>query len=306
MTIRASAAREVERLVTDLQHGSALERDAAVARLRVIGARAIGRLGELLASDAPASARVAALRTMEGLDDAHAATLALAALEDHDPAVALAAVGVLRGWLLQESGTRVVEALSRCALDITRADAVRLAALDALSALPRSVVQPLTQHMPPGLQAGPAAQVLERDPLRMREWLAAHPEASLATLHECVTGMREAERDAAVGTAQECRVTRGAAHLALARRGSRIALYDLREAFEKADAALPLDFVTAAALIGDEHTLESLARAWSTAAGERWWRERLRDAARDILTRTRLNGRHAAVKRVRARWPGFV
>jgi hypothetical protein len=85
-----------------------------------------------------------------------------------------------------------------------------------------------------------------------------------------------------------------------------VALYDLREAFDAAEGPLPLDFLTAIALQGDLTCLEPMARAWAAAPAERWWRSRLQEAASDILRREGLSGRHAVVKRVRTKWPGFI
>ena len=96
-------------------------------------------------------------------------------------------------------------------------------------------------------------------------------------------------------------------HAALARRGSRVALYDLREAFDAAQEPLPLDFLTAVTTIGDASCLEPMARAWAAAAPtEKWWRDRLAEAATDIMHRTRLSGRSALMKRIRAKWAGFM
>jgi hypothetical protein len=99
---------------------------------------------------------------------------------------------------------------------------------------------------------------------------------------------------------------RGAAHLALAHRGSRVAVYDLRESFDRARTPLPADFLAAAARVGDESCLEPMARAWAGAKGEPWWRSRLMEAAADIVSRLRLTGRHATLKRLRDKWNGFV
>jgi hypothetical protein len=86
-----------------------------------------------------------------------------------------------------------------------------------------------------------------------------------------------------------------------------VALYDSRETFDAAHEPLPLDFLAAATTLGDTATLEPLARAWTAAAArEAWWRDRLRDAAADIIRREKLSGRSAVVKRIRTRWPGFL
>ena len=78
----------------------------------------------------------AALAALEGSDDSRAVAVARQALAGGDAALAVAAVGVLRGWLAQEQGTEALEALTVAALDRERDSAVRLAALDALSDLP--------------------------------------------------------------------------------------------------------------------------------------------------------------------------
>jgi hypothetical protein len=255
----------------------------------------------VLASGATAGARAAALAALEGSDDSRAIAAARQALAGGDAAPALAAVGVLRGCLSHEQGTEALEALTVAALDRGREAGVRLAALDALSDLPPHLVAPI--------RATTAVAVAERPPAEPSgalEWLAAQGEtASLATVHDLLSSAREAER-AATARREEWRRVRGAAHVALARRGSRLALYDLREAFSAAGPPLPLDFLTAVTMVGDDTCLEPLARAWAAAGAEPWWRDRLVEAAGDIARRTRLNGRHASVRRLQTKWPGFL
>jgi hypothetical protein len=301
--IRSSRAGEVDQLVGALASPSSVEREAAVARLRVIGPRAIERLAALLASDATPLARAAALEALFDSDDARTLQLGLDNLAHAEADVAVAAAGVLRGWAPREAGTRVLDALAAAALDPTRHARVRLAALDALSSLPREVVQPVLEQV----QAGPASADLD-EPLGAREWLAAHGSAPLAELHEFVVKAREQEqRESSARRRQDWLVTRAAAHATLARRGSRVALYDLRETFDAAAGPLPLDFLSAVTTIGDATCLEPLARAWAAAPpAETWWRERLADAATDIMHRTRLSGRSAIVKRLRAKFDGFI
>jgi hypothetical protein len=49
-----------------------------------------------------------------------------------------------------------------------------------------------------------------------------------------------------------------------------------------------------------------MARAWAAAPpAEAWWRNRLSDAAAEIMHRTRLSGRAAVVRRIRAKFNGF-
>ena len=303
MVIRASRAGEVERLVADVRDGSPLQRDAAVARLRVIGGRAIDKLSSLLGPTTPAAARVAALKALDGVDDPRAVSLALDKLADADIEVVFGAIGVLRGWVTREDGTRVLDRLTAIALDTARPSPVRLAALDALSSLPRHLVDPLLQHA----HAAHPPPVLD-DPIGAREWLASHHGLPLSELHDFIVHAREAEkRESSARRRQDWLVTRAAAHAVLAQRGSRVALYDLRETFDAADAPLPLDFLVAAAAIGDASCLEPMARAWAAVpAGETWWRDRLADVAAEIIHRTRLSGRSSAVKRIRAKWTGFL
>ncbi len=290
-------------LAAALLDPNADRREAAVARLRIIGTRAIPQLDTLVRSDAPADARAAALTALEGSQEPRAADLALGALDDTDSRVAVAAIGVLRTWITHEARPTVLDALTGVALDPARTDVVRLAALDALSELPRDLVQPVLQQAARDALAAGAVD----DPGAAREWLAAHPDASLSELHALVTRIREHERrEPAARVIQDWIVMRGAAHAALARRGSRVALYDLRESFDAAQSPLPLDFLAAATAIGDASCLEPLARAWATSPREAWWRTRLSEAAADILRKEKLTARSAVAKRLRAKYPGFL
>jgi hypothetical protein len=295
---------ELDQLIGDLSRGNATARDAAVARLRVIGARALAHLAPLIASSQPATARAAALAVLDGLDDARAVALAHSALQDPDTDVALAAIAVLRGWLTREDGTKVLDAVTATALDKRRDPAVRLAALDALSELPADLVAPIRERAPIDTGAQPALA----DPATLRAWLTEHAAtAPLSALHAAVTGARErGQQEGAERRRDEWTRVRGAAHVALAGRGSRVAVYDLRESFDHARQPLPADFLTAVGRVGDETCLEPMARAWAEARKEPWWRSRLMESASDIVARLKLTGRHAVVKRVRTKWPGFV
>jgi hypothetical protein len=95
--------------------------------------------------------------------------------------------------------------------------------------------------------------------------------------------------------------------MALAQRGSRLALYDLRESLETAKGPLPVEFLAALTLIGDATCLEAIAAAHARAkAKDAWWREHLARAFRDIVGRERLTKRHAALRRIEKRWPGAI
>jgi hypothetical protein len=296
---------ELDRLIADLARAEATRRDAAVARLRVMGVRVLPHLATLIESAAaPSSARAAALLVVEGFDDARVIGLARAALQELDTDVALAAIGVLRGWLTREDGTQALEAVTAAALDKRRDGTVRLAALDALSELPPELVAPIRERAPVDGGDRPALD----DPAALGAWLAEHgATAPLSTLHAAVAGARDREQAESPGRRRdEWTRMRGATHLALAHRGSRVALYDLREAFDVARQPLPADFLAAAARVGDESCLEPMARAWAGAKSEPWWRSRLMEAAADIVSRLRLTGRHATLKRIREKWNGFI
>ena len=95
---------------------------------------------------------------------------------------------------------------------------------------------------------------------------------------------------------------RAIAHRLLAERGSRLALYDLRETLERWDDSWPVGFVAAVAAVGDATCVESVAAAYERSTSG-WVQEQLLSAFRDILKREQLTRRHAAVKRAARRSP---
>ena len=91
---------------------------------------------------------------------------------------------------------------------------------------------------------------------------------------------------------------RGSLHQVLALRGSRLALYDLRESLEGAPARLPASFLAALHVLGDESCLEPLAAAWAAAAMDNTadgvrWRQQLAAAFKAITQREKITKRHA-------------
>jgi hypothetical protein len=281
-----------------------------VARLRVLGARALPRLSTFLESDAPASAHALAISALEGVENRRAMTTALNALDSADADVVVAALSVLRGWIAKETGTRVLEAVAAVAVDRTRDSRIRFAASEALSDLPEHLVRPIKEQAPPPASVGPPLD----DAGAAREWVEAHGRgARLSTLHDAVKAFREREEsgvrgpDAASGRRRgEWLLARSTAHQVLAERGSRLALYDLREAFSTAQSPLPSGFLVAVVKAGDVSCLEPLARAWSASARGTAWRNQLAEAAREIVRRSKLGARSPVIKGLRAKWPGFV
>jgi len=295
---------DIDRLIAELQSPDSIRRDAAVARLRILGGRALPRLIELVAAHDSASVRALAFDALEGLDDVRVIDVAFDGLRDGDVEVVIAALGVLRRWVVEETGTRLLDAITAIVVDRSRDARVRVAALAALSELPEHLVRPIRDQAPPPESAGPSLE----EPLAVREWIQAYGAgATLSTLHELVTRTREREHDESSSRLRsEWLQARGRAHLALAKRESRVALYDLRETFEAATSALPQSFLSTAATIGDGSCLEPLARAWGAAGRNLDWKHQLSTTAATIMRREKLSGRSAAVKKLRTNYPGFV
>ena len=295
---------DIDRLIADLESNDSIHRDAAVARLRILGRRALPRLIDLISAHQSSDVRAIALDALEGLDDVRVIDVAFHALRDGSVEVVIAALGVLRGWVADETGTRLLDAITTIAVDRSRDARVRVAALAALSELPEHLVRPIRDQAPPPESAGPSLD----DPVQVREWIQAYgADASLSTLHELITRTREREHaESSSRLRSEWLQARGRAHQALAKRDSLVALYDLRETFEVATGALPQSFLSTAAAIGDASCLEPLARAWAAAGKDLDWNHQLSTTAATIMRREKLTGRSAAVKKLRANFPGFI
>lgn len=301
---------EIDRLIDTLRGGTEAERAAAVARLRIVGARALDKLMTVFADASAHEAQAAALDVIDASEDGRAPDIARRALQSGNDALAMRAAAMLRPWVTREAGTKTVEALVAVAADVTRSLAVRRAAAEALTDLSPALIDPLVRE----LVISPASPPLAApdnvprfgDPEAAREWLATHHDAPLSALHGAVTQMRsQGDEEERADVAEQWRMLRGKAHVVLAKRGSTVALYDLREAIE---AELPpaLDFLLAVRMIGDESCLEPLARAWDRVDAGAWARPHLVEAAQAIVQRCRLTSRSALVKRLRAKYPGFV
>ena len=331
MAIRASSAKQIDALIADLGAASVVTRETAVARLTLLGARAVERLIAAAESAAPAEARAAAWRALEAIGDPRALPPALAVLAalDQDAAVGAAAAGVARAHLRGARGASAVDRLTAVVLDRSRPDAVRLAALRALRDLEPATIAPilaslgddpseairteagLSGRAAPRASEDPAAEVaraaggtLPDDPAALRHALnLAGAAVPLASLQKVVDRVREREGSEPAAARDQWRLTRAAAHVALAHRGSRLALYDLRESLETARGPLPVEFLAAVSLIGDASCVEAIAAAHAKAQ-DAWWRHHLADAFYTIVQREKLTSRHAVMKKIKKRWPG--
>jgi HEAT repeat protein len=309
MVIKSSAVRDISRLVAELASEDEIRREAAIARLAIIGPRAVTRLLDALGADPPAPARTAILRALEAIGDRRALGPALERLTDSDPRTAVAAVAVVRSFLRsddRETAARALEGLTAIGMDRRRPEPVRLAAHEALDELYGA----RAAAPPPGVpEDASLEQFLARlpdDPEAVRAAIQTDGETTpLGTLGHLVEMLRD--RESAARRAEEraaWRAARGAAHQVLAARGSRVMLYDLRETLAAASEPLPVGFLAAVTTVGDESCLEALAGAWSKAKpGGDWWRRQLGEAFKAIVRRERLTRRSAAVRRALARWP---
>jgi HEAT repeat protein len=320
VAIKASASKAIESLLADLTGSSEVRRDAAVARLTVIGVRAVDRLVSLAASNADAPARGAALRALEGIGDRRALEVALAATGDENPAIALAAIALARGFIHQEKGAAIVDRLTATAIDRSRPERVRIAAVQALKDLEPATVAPLIQSLARDpsrvvrAEAKSASITVEQvaedglpeDSTTLRDLLSrAGSVAPLPALLRIIERVREREATVPPTARAAWATTRALAHLALARRQSRLALYDLRESLETATEPLAVDALAALALVGDVSCLEPIAASYARSK-DAWWRDRLGDTFRTIVDRERVTRRHAIVKRIEKRWKGSM
>ena len=334
MAIRTSSAIQIDGLVAALSAANAVTREAAIARLTVIGPRAIASLVALATSAAEPVARVAAFAVLEAIADPRALDPALGGLDDADAAVATAAVGVTGVFLRGARGATVVDRLTAMALDPARPEPLRVAALTALGGLSRVTMDPVLTALAGDPSAAIRAEIkaqrtgraaapnpletltraaedgLQDDPDALRAAIVGAGEAApLPLLLRIVERAREREPVEPAGRRPAWTTARVAAHAALARRGSLLALYDMRELLEDATGPLPVEFLAAMSQIGDASCLEAVAGAYarSSASGlsrHDWWRQHLADAFRAIVVREGINRRHAVAKRIEKRWPG--
>jgi hypothetical protein len=263
---------------------------------------------------------------LEAIGDGRALTAALAALAEPSEALAVGAIGVI-GQVAREKdarGTRAFDRLAALALSSTSPTAQRLAALGALEGQPEKLLKPIYET----LAKDPASTVVTRvtrrqagavEPLEIlvAQELPADPDivaavaredgdrAPLTALKDAIEAVRRRQdRAADAATGQRWAVVRGILHQHLAARGSRLAVYDLREALEGATGPLPVGFLSAAAVVGDVSCLMPLARAWvDSAPDDRWWRDHVGEAFGAIVAREGLTRRHPILKQILERWP---
>ncbi len=328
VAIRSSASHEVRRLLADLETGDAdsVRREAALARLAVIGTRAVRQILESLAAAPRGAPRAPFLAALEVIPDPRAVEPVLASLNSPEPAERVAAMNAARALLALPQGTTLLDWLAGFVLDAAHPVSERIAALQSLSVLPARTVRPILERLsddpaPAMREAALGTGQAADDPLGDIEeaadgWLPREPDAvlqivgrgagdvPLSTLHRLIEKVRSREADGRAVLRRDWSSVRGALHLALARRGSKVALYDLRETLQETRQPLALDYLSAIALIGDASCLEPLAIAYLQAeqmADAEGWRQRIAATFREIVAREGLTRRHGVIRRVRAR-----
>jgi HEAT repeat protein len=291
---------------------------------------------------AAARARAAALRALEGIGDERALAVALRAAGDADAEVAVAGIALARTFLGTAREIEALDGLAAVLLDRARPDRVREAAWHALRDLDRATVNPIVEALltDPSPRLREAARGGSGSPVRVAgDWLsgdAAWPlpddvetvrdaiarqgaDTPLPHLLRLIERIRERESRAAAPERRRWLGARAAAHVALGTRGSRLAVYDLREALDTATEPLPVEFLAALTLAGDSSCLEPIAGAFARAAGtdaagaagsapraldDDWWRQHLADAFHAIVAREGITRRHAIARKIERRWPG--
>lgn len=287
-------------------------REAAIARLTILGTRVVPQLITEYSRTDDRDRQIALLRVLEATADERTfpvAETAIAAGGD----VAVAAIAVLRELLtrtIRGADVKALDLLLSIAREGTHDRRLRAAAREALDAAPQDVRDALgalgtSEDQGEALWQDALGGHLPDDVRQLRDAIATHAEtAPLPDLRRLIERMIERERAQKKAAAiNEWRAARGAVHQALALRGSRVALYDLREAFEQASNALPSSFIGAVTLIGDESCVEPLASAYANAGADARWQQQVAQAFREIVKRERLTKKHSALRRALSKAP---
>lgn len=327
MSITPSAASEIRTLIASLSADDEVKRESAVARLAIIGARAVDRLVAAYAG-ADHATRLVILRAAEAIADPRAIPIAREALASGGD-LAVMATSSLRALLdspRTSAATESLDILVATVLDRSADRRVRLAAFDALQDMPAAVrtrvAEALRSDDDPGMRARATASPgdsahettwqeatagrLGDDPDALRDALRTRAgTAPLGTLQLMIDAIHAREAAAPPARREAWRAARGALHQALALRGSRIAVYDLRETVAEAQGPLPASFLAALQVVGDPSCLEPIAAAWTAASGEGMarWRHQLATAVQSIARREKVSQRSVAWKRLASRFP---
>jgi hypothetical protein len=188
MPILPSRARQIQELVARLGHASRAQRDSAIARLTLLGTRAV----PLLLASLPTAgrlSRLAVLQVLEAVEDARAAPEVLALCRDRDPEVAAAASRLAaaypqprtaevltkvledgppeaRGAAAETLGrlhargvVAAIDPLLDLLLDDDEEEDLRLIAFEALSTLPARTLAPVLKRLRASASPALAARI---------------------------------------------------------------------------------------------------------------------------------------------------
>src|SRR5258706_6275600 len=150
MVIKASSAIEIRQLIAALGGSDDVRREAAIARLAVIGPRAVDGLRRAYASSSDRDTKIAVLRALESAGDGRTVAVARDAITEGGD-VAIAAAAALRGLLDSPhgpTGTDALDVLVATVLDAAVERPVRLAAFDALQGMPEGVRARVAETLP--------------------------------------------------------------------------------------------------------------------------------------------------------------
>ena len=314
--------------------------EAAIARLAIAGRPALRQVLQHLGT-AETSHLPRLLRVLERLADASALPAIrpfLAHPELDVEVAAVDAVGALLDARDARAATDALDALTATLLDGSRDDVVRLRAWDAIAnaseptaSYDADVLAPLRLQLRgdassalraaaggdkddmPLLVAEPSGEAqlqaaatgaLPADPEHLRQLVGAHGgDAPLTVLQRVIERVRAHEPTVGPDAVEAWRVVRATAHQALAARGSRLALYDIRESLAVLGAQTPVGMLATLRQVGDASTLDAVADAY-VATDDGWFRDQLAGVFRAIVKREQLTRRQAAIKKMAARLPG--
>ena len=278
--------------------------EAAIARLGIIGGRAVDRLTDAYTKaersahprrhpPSPRSHRQSAKRAARRRGDSrrrrrrrrcHGVSCGRSS-HPQDTATATLALDALVATTLESTHDRRLRQAAFDALHEVPPDVRRATWLEALRSDPRyrsdDAADAITmRRRGGGASGGRVDRCRSRDdcpttPEALREALAVTWRVGAAQYPardgRCRARPRTGRRRCGRG-AGGCAL-RGALHQALALRGSRVALYDLRETLEERPARLPTSFLAALHVLGDASCLEPIGAAWA-AGGSRHDRRR--------------------------------
>lgn len=327
MPVHPPRIAELGRLLDALSSDDVVSRDSASARLILFGTRSTARLQALLANDAAGDAgRIAALRTLLAIDPSAAVDGTVSLLAGPSEPLAREAIALLSEALLDASDDRsanaALEHLGNAALSAAIPPPRRLMAIDALSRLPETLRRPLFASLagdPDRAIAERAGQRQAGPPSRLEGWIeqghlpdetgrvleAINADATLPVtqLRRLIDLVRAREKLRKATDRDDWTAIRGLLHMALARRGSSVALYDLRETLEDLRTPVGANIIAAARQVADLTCLDAIAARWVAATADPWLRDQLEQVFRAVVERGRLSRGAVVLTRLLARRP---